>query len=257
MANDISGYLAQILSAVKGEDVRQAIHDAIQRCYTDGTWPDTGNTVDLQAREKIASILNYMTGTPNEVLLYPQTVDDIAPTYPSSASGDTGLPIYGLMDFSLNVDPSTFDFIRVYYQTVRQPTSSPAYNTAPIIFEFTADDFLNATSVISGYNYGTANQHLRIRRMDLKQDSTNYPPGTEENRKHYTVSNASYWTWNGNNDSNAVTMEVDPASSEANVYSAGAILKIVGIKYATVNDAIETYLESNSVLTVEDDTLIF
>lgn len=31
----ISGFLAQILSAVYGKDVRQSIHDAIEQCYTD------------------------------------------------------------------------------------------------------------------------------------------------------------------------------------------------------------------------------
>lgn len=251
---DITNLLNQIKTAVKGEDVRGAIHDAIRQCYLDGS---TSNTVDLEARDQIASIMSHMTGTPNEVLLYPPTENDIPPTYPSSASADTGYPIYGLMDFELNVDPSTFDFIRVYYQVVRQPTGSTPYNSAPIIFEFTADDFLNATSVISGYNYGTANQHLRIRRFDIKQDSTNYPPGTADNRKRYTVSNASYWTWDGDKGTDAVTAEVDPASmSESNVYPAGAILKIVGVKYADVEETLTNLLETMPVVTIDGDTLI-
>ena len=31
----IADYLAQIMSAVYGKDVRQSIHDSIQECYTD------------------------------------------------------------------------------------------------------------------------------------------------------------------------------------------------------------------------------
>ena len=38
--SNISGYLSQILQAIYGRDVRQAIHDAIQQCYDDVNNPD-------------------------------------------------------------------------------------------------------------------------------------------------------------------------------------------------------------------------
>lgn len=47
--SDITTYLTQILEGRYGEDVRQAIHDAIRQCYLDGQ----GNAVDLVARETI------------------------------------------------------------------------------------------------------------------------------------------------------------------------------------------------------------
>lgn len=38
--SNIESLLQQILSAVLGKDVRQAIHDSIQQCYSDVTNPD-------------------------------------------------------------------------------------------------------------------------------------------------------------------------------------------------------------------------
>lgn len=46
---DIQSLLRQLLSAVYGKDVRQAIHDAIHQCYADGK----AGSVDLVARENI------------------------------------------------------------------------------------------------------------------------------------------------------------------------------------------------------------
>ena len=253
MANDISGYLAQILSAVRGEDVRQAIHDAIERCYTDGTWPETGNTVDLQARNMINDIVGKMTNHPTELLLYPSTDADISPTN----RDDSGYNLYGTIEFSLNDDPSKFDKIRVYYQIVRQPIGSNAYYSNPIILEFDADDFINTTSVVTGYNFGSDNQHLRIRRMDIVRDTVNYPTNNEEGRKHYLISKAVYWSWDGAANSAAVTREFDPSAIDPSTpYPVGAILKIVGVKYTNVTDAVQQAIENIHAGTIEDDTLV-
>ncbi len=46
---DIQNLLQQLLNAVYGKDVRQAIHDAIEKCYYDGK----AGAVDLEARQKI------------------------------------------------------------------------------------------------------------------------------------------------------------------------------------------------------------
>lgn len=51
MAN-ITDYLNSISNAVKGKDVRQAIHDAIQQCYYDGN----AGSLDLQARQSIQEL---------------------------------------------------------------------------------------------------------------------------------------------------------------------------------------------------------
>lgn len=49
---DIQSLLRQLLSAVYGKDVRQAIHDAIHQCYADGK----AGAVDLTAREQINTL---------------------------------------------------------------------------------------------------------------------------------------------------------------------------------------------------------
>lgn len=50
---DIQNLLRQLLQAVYGKDVRQAIHDAIHQCYEDGKV----GAVDLVAREQIANLV--------------------------------------------------------------------------------------------------------------------------------------------------------------------------------------------------------
>lgn len=51
---DIKSFLDKIKSAQYGRDVRQAIHDAISRCYEDGK----AGASDLEARDRITTILN-------------------------------------------------------------------------------------------------------------------------------------------------------------------------------------------------------
>ena len=48
---DIESLLKQVLSAVYGKDVRQAIHDSVKQCYYDGK--AGGN--DLEARDRAAA----------------------------------------------------------------------------------------------------------------------------------------------------------------------------------------------------------
>lgn len=49
--SNIEQYLADILAARYGEEVRQSIHDAIQQCYEDGR----AGAIDLEARADIAA----------------------------------------------------------------------------------------------------------------------------------------------------------------------------------------------------------
>ena len=50
----IKDYLAQILTARYGKDVRQAIHDGIEQCYADGK----AGSIDLEARQEIDELKN-------------------------------------------------------------------------------------------------------------------------------------------------------------------------------------------------------
>ena len=50
--SNIERYLNLIINAVYGKDVRQAIHDAIEQCYTDGN----AGAIDLEARQNIVDL---------------------------------------------------------------------------------------------------------------------------------------------------------------------------------------------------------
>lgn len=56
---DIQSLLRQLLQAVYGKDVRQAIHDAIHQCYEDGK----AGAVDLIARERINNLAKLEEGS--------------------------------------------------------------------------------------------------------------------------------------------------------------------------------------------------
>lgn len=51
-SSNIERYLNLIINAVYGKDVRQAIHDAIEQCYTDGN----AGAIDLEARQNIVDL---------------------------------------------------------------------------------------------------------------------------------------------------------------------------------------------------------
>ena len=57
--SNIEELLKQILSAVFGKDVRQAIHDGIEQCYEDGKV----GTVDLVARQRIDNLAKLPEGS--------------------------------------------------------------------------------------------------------------------------------------------------------------------------------------------------
>lgn len=79
--SSIKTYLENILSAVYGKDVRQAIHDAINQCYIDATIGITpqidvrsitgGHAVDITLGDNTQTF-NVMDGTPdvNPVVLF-------------------------------------------------------------------------------------------------------------------------------------------------------------------------------------------
>ena len=244
MANDISGYLAQILSAVKGEDVRGAIHDAIKACYTDGTWNASGNTVDELARERINALMSNATGAATETLLFPRNMDQV---HVSDDNGGNMVYCEG-MSIDLNEtilpdndgDPAKFDLIRVYFQVVRNPLANPPYYSTPQVFEFTPSDFANTTCSINGYNFGSSNNHLRLRRFDIARDTQNYP----SDPKKYIVKSCAVWKWDGGASDAAQAYSIDgPEITAEDPYPAGAIVKIVGVRYVDVNAAVQSAVE--------------
>lgn len=228
---DISVLLDNIMHAVKGEDVRGSIHDAIEQCYTDGNWNATTGMVDLEARRKIDEFINNGTGYKNEVQIYPAENSD--------------LTVYCETSFRLEEDPSNYDVIRVYYKVVSSAT--------PQIFEFSASDFVNSPSVIAaGYFEKPQNPAtLTYRRINIRHVPNASDP------KSYEAYNVGRWTWNGtvtdteNGTNNAKSYTVDGASIIGDDRPAGEIVKITGIKYLGVeqyvSDAVDEYIQDHNI----------
>lgn len=94
---DIVTYLNQIKNGVYGEDVRDAIHDAIEQCYNDGR---SGST-DIVARRLINQISSAFNLSKFETTLWERT------------SGSN--PVYGVDAYVDLSNPITdYDYIDVY-----------------------------------------------------------------------------------------------------------------------------------------------
>ena len=221
---DITNLLNQIKVAVKGEDVRGAIHDAIEQCYTDGNWNATTGMVDLEARRAINAFYDKSHGQVNEVLLYPETENDIGTDV-----------IYCESPFDLNQDPTQYDIIRVYYKIVATGASQ--------IFEFSAPEFTDGNSVIEGvYFEREANpSKLIARRINIQHVDGSSDP------KAFIAYNVSKWEWDGAANTAATSAPGDGTSIPTGNFPAGQIVKITGIKYMSISDAVQQYVNTDSI----------
>lgn len=142
--SNIEQYLADILAARYGEEVRQSIHDAIEQCYEDGR----AGAIDLEARADIASLdtrvetLESDTTTAAEVT-YDDTTTQLGATDVQGAIGalnnnltDSVVPVDVTVTFGSNAFTNKVVFCKkigkmIFYNirfttgNVTYPTSSP------------------------------------------------------------------------------------------------------------------------------------
>lgn len=228
MANDITQHLATIISARYGEQVRQAIHDAIQSCYTDGQWNVTAGQsghglVDLLARQMIDKILDRSTGNVQETRLWPSADTDITPQSFEGAWYE-GQSIQFNQDAC--TDPTTdFDYIYVYYK--------PVITGDPELHVFRASTFRTKPSVISGVYFGRRNDSIyaSMRKINISDN-----PATEDPLEFqlYDV-----LAWEIAQNGTQTLREVDSSSDS---HYAGTIVEITGVKYASIQDAVSSVL---------------
>lgn len=192
--SNIEKNLETIRKGVYGKDVRQAIHDAIEECYTDGH----AGAVDLVARERINTLIGG-TGDLVEVPLFEE------------------LELFAY-DQTFTIDPdeyliSDFDYIAVYYKVVA--------SGAPEVKWYTANDFLTLPVVISGVFLENAGHKLSAREIHIRC--------TDTDDQTFEVYLANNWKLNGSDAADGGTYTEVEATDEE---KAGVISMISGIKFA-------------------------
>lgn len=198
--SDIETNLQNILDAVYGKDVRQAIHDAIHDCYEDGK---AGST-DLIAREILNNLVGSYGGAITRTTLW------------------SGLAYYKGATISLSESPTNYDYIEVLYQpAVGMQCESKIYRSS----EFASDNIILLGSVIvpsEATNNGILNRDLGLQAVA----NTNY--------MSYSVVRATEHYWDGVSSNNASNESVATATTDDATRKAGTVKSVYGIK---INDA--------------------
>ena len=229
MATDISRHLATIISARYGEEVRQAIHDAIQSCYTDGQWDVTAGQsghglVDLLARQQIDKILDRSTGNVQETRLWPSTdTDTTLQNFEGAWYEGQQIKFNDSQEYT---DPTTdFDYIYVYYK--------PVITGDPELHIFRASTFRIKPSVISGVYFGRKNDSIyaSMRKINISDNPNSQDP------LEFMLYDVLAWEIAQNG-----TQTLREVYSSSDSHYAGTIVEITGVKYASVQDAVSSVL---------------
>lgn len=244
MAQDITTELANILNAKYGETVRQSIHDAIKKCYTDGVWDPTQTTglVDVLAREAINRMNDRSTGNVTETVLYDSETN---PNGELWRNGD---------QFTLDCDgapENLFEFIIVYYKVV--------YTAQPELHIFKAADFVAGPVVIGGEFFEQTQTGTTITNVAKMRKLHIYPRGGSN--VDFIINYASQWEADEqkqptDGDVSTSITTIQASTDDAATRAGGCITKITGISYQSMESAFETYITQNSVATFENDTLV-
>lgn len=249
MATDITNHLATIINARYGEQVRQAIHDAIKACYTDGQWNFDGEAtgmVDLLAREAINNILDRSTGNVQETRIWPDEDVDI---YDENWEGAW----YNGKDLTFHncTNPNAdFDYIYVYYKPVI--TASPELHIFKASTNY-GEGFGSAT-VVGGTYFGYTNEESKTDPFATMRKINIYPNPNSDNPLDYQLSGVRGWRIYS--DDGTLKQSITDVESTSSSHAGGTIFQITGVKYASIEDVVEDTLNLMSFGEIDGDTLI-
>ena len=234
--SDIQTLLNQIRTAIYGRDVRQAIHDAIRKCYDEGK----AGATDLTARELAASqaataqakidafettvtaqlaahetavasqldtALANLNTTLNTFIAAHGTVDGtlISETVLYEASGSASGPT-ALLDVT-QAQFATYDYIDIYYKSAG--TWKRLARVTPEILEHTT----NLDPIV--YTSGEKSIIMLETKVEPAQSGTKFSISTKR------------WAWNG--AASAAASLRDETTAAVGIY------KIVGIKHISTS----------------------
>lgn len=232
--SDIQTLLNQIKTAIYGRDVRQAIHDAIRKCYDDGR----AGATDLTARELAAS---QAEAAQQEISTFEATVTAQISAHEAAVAQQLETALAGMHTTINNFLAAcgTVNGTLISETVLYQATSSGPSATLNISQETLAEyDYIDIY-------YKTAGSYKRITRVtpDILEHTTNIDPipyttgeksiivletKVEPAQSGEKLSvNVNRWAWNGAASAAATLRQ------ESN--NATGIYKIVGIKHIQVS----------------------
>lgn len=154
----IQTYLQQILDAVYGEEVRGAIHDAIEECYTDVATSATAADAAATAANAAASAANAaasgFTNVPESLFRVPGKITTVNP--PSGADPYDFAVAFGGIDptTGLNLSSSSHPLTcKTYFMT----------NSVPLLFVMSTTDY-----EMTAWNYTSASASNRYSSLSNK-----------------------------------------------------------------------------------------
>lgn len=252
MATDITNHLATIINARYGEQVRQAIHDAIKACYTDGNWDASTGMVDLLAREAINSILDRSTGNVQETRIWPSSDVDIYDTDWEGAwyNGQDLTFDYELTPGVKGTNPNAdFDYIYVYYKPVI--TASPELHIFKASTNY-GEGFGSAT-VVGGTYFGYDDEEQDTGAFATMRKINIYTNPNSDSSLDFQL--GSVRGWRIYSDNGTLRQSITDVESTSSSHAGGTIFQITGVKYASIEDAVTGALSLMSFAEVENGTL--